>query len=143
MLENLVAGVQIALTQPIRLDDVVIVEGEWGVIEDITATYVVVRVWDWRRVIVPLKRFIDQPFRTGRAKAQHHWCRDLACGLYRAAGRSARQARGTGARRTALGRSGGEHAGHRGGARDADRSRADERAHLAEAWICAARSASS
>jgi small-conductance mechanosensitive channel len=70
VLENLVAGVQIALTQPIRLDDVVIVEGEWGVIEDITATYVVVRVWDWRRVIVPLKRFIDQPFQ--------NWTRESA-----------------------------------------------------------------
>jgi len=61
-LGNLVAGLQIALTQPIRLDDVVIVEGEWGRIEEITATYVVVRIWDQRRLIVPLEHFINNPF---------------------------------------------------------------------------------
>lgn len=60
--ENLVAGVQIAFTQPIRLDDVVIVEGEFGRIEQITTTYVVVRCWDLRRLIVPLTSFIDKPF---------------------------------------------------------------------------------
>ena len=53
-LANLIAGLQIALTQPIRLDDVVIIEGEWGRIEEITATYVVVKIWDQRRLIVPL-----------------------------------------------------------------------------------------
>jgi small-conductance mechanosensitive channel len=62
VLENLIAGLQLALTQPIRLDDVVIVEGEWGRIEEITTTYVVVRIWDDRRLIVPIARFIDQPF---------------------------------------------------------------------------------
>ena len=59
---NLIAGVQIALTQPIRLDDVVIVEGQWGRIEEIGATYVVVRLWDLRRLVVPLAYFIEQPF---------------------------------------------------------------------------------
>ncbi|WP_242164153.1 mechanosensitive ion channel domain-containing protein [Lysobacter sp. M15] len=59
---NLIAGLQIALAQPIRLDDVVIVEGEWGRIEEITSTYVVVRVWDERRLIVPLQWFIEHPF---------------------------------------------------------------------------------
>lgn len=59
---NLIAGLQIALAQPIRLDDVVIVEGEWGRIEEITATYVVVRVWDERRMVVPLQWFIENPF---------------------------------------------------------------------------------
>jgi len=59
---TLLAGFQIALTQPIRLDDVVIVEGEWGHIEDITLTYVVVRVWDLRRLVVPITHFIEQPF---------------------------------------------------------------------------------
>jgi small-conductance mechanosensitive channel len=54
--------VQIALTQPIRIDDVVIVETEYGRIEKITATYVVVRLWDWRRMVVPLSYFIDHPF---------------------------------------------------------------------------------
>ena len=59
---SLIAGVQIALTQPIRLDDVVIVEGEYGWIEEITTTYVVVRVWDLRRLVLPLTYFIEKPF---------------------------------------------------------------------------------
>lgn len=61
-LSNLVAGIQIALAQPIRLDDVVIVEGEWGWIEEITLTYVVVRIWDLRRLVVPISYFIEKPF---------------------------------------------------------------------------------
>ena len=61
-LSNLLAGIQIALTQPIRLEDVVIVEGEWGWIEEITTTYVVVRVWDLRRLVLPLSYFIEKPF---------------------------------------------------------------------------------
>lgn len=59
---NLIAGLQIALAQPIRLDDVVIVEGEWGRIEEIGSTYVVVRIWDERRLVVPLQWFIENPF---------------------------------------------------------------------------------
>jgi small-conductance mechanosensitive channel len=59
---NLFAGFQIALAQPIRLDDVVIVEGEWGRIEEITLTYVVIHIWDDRRLIVPLSDFIEKPF---------------------------------------------------------------------------------
>lgn len=62
LLSNLLAGVQIAITQPIRLEDAVIVEGEWGWIETIGATYVVIRIWDLRRLIVPLSYFIEQPF---------------------------------------------------------------------------------
>jgi small-conductance mechanosensitive channel len=62
VLGNLLAGMQIALTQPIRLDDVVIVQNEWGQIEEITGTYVVVRIWDQRRMIVPLQWFIENPF---------------------------------------------------------------------------------
>ena len=62
VLGNLLAGLQIAMTQPIRLDDVVIVEGEWGRIEEIAASYVVVRIWDERRLIVPLQWFIEHPF---------------------------------------------------------------------------------
>lgn len=58
----LLAGFQLAMTQPIRLDDVVIVEGEWGRIEEITLTYVVVAIWDKRRLIVPVNYFIDNPF---------------------------------------------------------------------------------
>lgn len=59
---TLLAGLQIAVTQPIRMDDVVIVEGEWGRIEEITLTYVVVRIWDLRRLVVPITYFIDKPF---------------------------------------------------------------------------------
>ena len=62
VLGNLIAGLQIAVTQPIRLDDVVIVEGEWGRVEEITGTYVVVRIWDDRRLVVPLQYFIETPF---------------------------------------------------------------------------------
>ncbi len=58
---NLIAGLQIALTQPIRLDDVVIVEGEWGRVEEIGSSYVVVRIWDERRMVVPLTWFIENP----------------------------------------------------------------------------------
>jgi small-conductance mechanosensitive channel len=59
---NLLAGLQIALTEPIRLDDVVIVEGEWGKIEEIATTYVIVAIWDYRRLVVPLTYFIEKPF---------------------------------------------------------------------------------
>lgn len=62
VLGNLIAGLQIGLSQPIRLDDVVIVENEWGVIEEITGTYVVVRVWDQRRLVVPLQYWVEKPF---------------------------------------------------------------------------------
>jgi small-conductance mechanosensitive channel len=62
LLKNIVAGVQLAITQPIRLEDAVIVEGEWGNVEEITSTYVVVRLWDWRRMVLPLSYFIEKPF---------------------------------------------------------------------------------
>ena len=61
-LKNLIAGVQLAFTEPIRLDDVVIVEGEWGRVEEIRLTYVVLRIWDDRRLIVPVSRFLEAPF---------------------------------------------------------------------------------
>lgn len=57
-----IAGLQIAISQPIRLEDVVIVNGEWGRIEEISSTYVVVRIWDERRLIVPLQWFVENPF---------------------------------------------------------------------------------
>lgn len=68
VLSNLFAGVQLAMTQPIRIDDSVVVENEWGWIEEITATYVVIRLWDLRRLIVPLTYFIEKPFQ--------NWTRD-------------------------------------------------------------------
>jgi small-conductance mechanosensitive channel len=62
VLSNLIAGIQLAVTQPIRIEDAVVIEGESGRIEEITATYVVVRLWDMRRMIVPLTYFIERPF---------------------------------------------------------------------------------
>lgn len=59
---TLLSGVQIAITQPFRLDDVVVVENEWGRIEEITFTYVVVRIWDLRRLVLPITYFIEKPF---------------------------------------------------------------------------------
>ncbi|MCC8155605.1 MAG: mechanosensitive ion channel family protein [Tannerellaceae bacterium] len=56
------AGIQIAITQPIRLDDVVVVEGEWGRIEEITLTYVVVKIWDERQLVLPVTCFLEKPF---------------------------------------------------------------------------------
>ncbi len=61
-LGNLIAGFQIAVTQPIRLDDVVVVENEWGRIEEITLTYVVVKIWDDRRLVLPISYFLEKPF---------------------------------------------------------------------------------
>ena len=59
---NFFTGLQIAITQPIRIDDAVVVEGEWGWIEEINLTYVVVRIWDLRRLILPITYFVDNPF---------------------------------------------------------------------------------
>jgi small-conductance mechanosensitive channel len=60
--ESLIAGLQVALTEPFYLDDVVIVDGECGRIEEITSTYVVIRIWDLRRLVVPLRYFLEKPF---------------------------------------------------------------------------------
>lgn len=62
LISNILAGFQIAITQPIRIDDVVIVENEWGKIEEITLTYVVINIWDKRRLVVPSTYFIEKPF---------------------------------------------------------------------------------
>lgn len=59
---NLIAGLQIALSQPIRIDDVLVINGEWGRVEEITGTYVVLKIWDERRLIIPLQWFIENPF---------------------------------------------------------------------------------
>lgn len=70
---NLIAGLQLALAQPIRIDDVLIVEGEYGRVEEITGTYVVMKLWDERRLIVPLQYFIEKPFQNWtRTGAQLH-----------------------------------------------------------------------
>lgn len=70
VLANIIAGVQIALTQPIRIDDAVVVEGEWGWVEEIGLTYVVVRLWDWRRLVLPVSYFVEKPFQ--------NWTRESA-----------------------------------------------------------------
>jgi len=70
LLGNMLAGIQIAIAQPIRIDDVVIVEGEWGWIEEINITYVVVRIWDKRRLILPTTYFVEKPFQ--------NWTRESA-----------------------------------------------------------------
>ena len=62
VLSNLLAGMQIALTQPFRIDDVLHVQGEWCWVEEVTSTYVVLRVWDLRRLVIPLQWFIENPF---------------------------------------------------------------------------------
>jgi small-conductance mechanosensitive channel len=62
LVSNFIAGVQIAITQPIRLHDGVFLEGEYGVVEEITTTYVIVKLWDWRRIVLPLSYFIEKPF---------------------------------------------------------------------------------
>jgi small-conductance mechanosensitive channel len=61
-LSNFLAGMQIAFTQPIRIDDVLVVEGEWGRVEEITLTYVVLAIWDERKLILPINYFIEKPF---------------------------------------------------------------------------------
>jgi small-conductance mechanosensitive channel len=73
VLSNLIAGVQLAVTQPIRIEDAVTVQNEYGWIEEITATYVVIRLWDLRRLIVPLNYFIQQPF--------YNWTRQAAANM--------------------------------------------------------------
>jgi small-conductance mechanosensitive channel len=61
-ISTLLAGIQLSITQPVRIGDTVIVENEWGWIEEITLTYVVVKVWDLRRLVVPMSHFLDKPF---------------------------------------------------------------------------------
>ena len=59
---NLITGFQIAFTQPIKIDDEVVIEGEFGTVEDITLTYVVIKIWDWRRLVLPLSHFNENSF---------------------------------------------------------------------------------
>jgi small-conductance mechanosensitive channel len=70
VLTNLIAGIQLAITQPIRIGDAVIVENEWGWVEEITGTYVVIKVWDWRRLVVPLSYFLTVPIAHVRSKLE-------------------------------------------------------------------------
>ncbi len=58
----MIAGIQIAFAQPFKLEDAVVVEGEWGWVEEINLTYVVVRIWDQRRLVLPITYFLEKPF---------------------------------------------------------------------------------
>jgi small-conductance mechanosensitive channel len=69
VLSNLFAGAQIEMAQPIRIEDGVVIEGEFGNVEEITSTYVVVRLWDLRRMILPLTYFIEKPFQNWSREA--------------------------------------------------------------------------
>lgn len=69
-LSTFLAGLQVAIAQPFRIDDVVVIEGEWGRIEEITLTYVVVRIWDLRRLVLPITYFLEKPFQ--------NWTRESA-----------------------------------------------------------------
>ena len=68
LLTNLIAGIQIAITQPLRIEDAVVINGQWGWIEEITSTYVVVRIWNLQRLVVPLAWLLENPFQ--------NWTRD-------------------------------------------------------------------
>lgn len=70
-LKNLIAGIQMAFTEPIRIDDVVIIEGEWGRIEEIRLTYVVVAIWDERRLVVPVSKFLESAFQNWTRSTSH------------------------------------------------------------------------
>ncbi|WP_147415928.1 mechanosensitive ion channel family protein [Ulvibacterium marinum] len=61
-ISNLIVGFQLAFTQALKIDDEVVIEGEFGTVEDITLTYVVIKTWDWRRLVLPLNYFNDKPF---------------------------------------------------------------------------------
>lgn len=70
-LKNVIAGIQMAFTEPIRIDDVVIVDGEWGRIEEIRLTFVVVNLWDERRLVVPVSKFLEQSFQNWTRETSH------------------------------------------------------------------------
>ncbi|HSJ79447.1 MAG TPA: mechanosensitive ion channel domain-containing protein [Erythrobacter sp.] len=61
LLKNLVGGFQLAFTEPVRIDDVIVFRGEWGRIEHITLTYIVLRIWDDRRLVIPVSKLVEEP----------------------------------------------------------------------------------
>ena len=128
VLSNLIAGIQLAVTQPIRIDDAVVVENESGRVEEITSTYVVVRLWDLRRMIVPLTYFIEKPFQNWTRESDEPDRRRAAqCRLHDAGRSRARQGGGDRQGLAAVGRQSDQAAGHRlrrrdhGAARDRQR----------------------
>ena len=114
VLTNLIAGIQLAITQPIRIGDAVIVENEWGWVEEITGTYVVIKVWDWRRLVVPLSYFLEKPFQNWTLPGHRPDRIGLPVGRLHGAGRPRPvQARGDRADDQAVERRGGQPAGRR------------------------------
>ena len=88
LLKNVIAGIQLAFTEPIRLDDVVIIEGEWGRIEEIHLTFVVVAIWDERRLVVPVSKFLEDSFQnwtrsTSRLLGAVYWQLDPSADIDR------------------------------------------------------------
>ena len=113
VLSNLLAGIQIAMTQPIRVEDQVVVEGETGWIETITSTYVVVRLWDLRRMVVPLSYFIEKPFQNWTYEGAAQIGAVLLRVGYGVGGPPAPKARGDRPPQPDMGRQGGEIGGYR------------------------------
>ena len=68
---QILSGLQIAITQPIKIDDVVVIEGEWGRIEEINITYVLVKLWDERRLVVPIDYFLQTPIQNWTSTTSH------------------------------------------------------------------------
>lgn len=71
LLKNLVAGMQLAFTEPVRIDDVLVYRGEWGRVERITLTYVVLRIWDDRRLVIPVSKLLEEPIENWTLQTSH------------------------------------------------------------------------
>ena len=71
LLKNLVAGIQLAFTEPVRIDDVLVYKGEWGRVERITLTYVVLRIWDDRRLVIPVSKLLEEPVENWTLQTSH------------------------------------------------------------------------
>lgn len=110
---NLIAGIQLALTQPIRIGDAVVVEGDFGTVEEITATYVTITTWDQRSLVVPLNYFMEWPIRNGTKRSTQLLDTHLRlCRLRRAGGGDPRRGEAHPRRHAALGPAGLRRAGH-------------------------------
>jgi small-conductance mechanosensitive channel len=70
-ISNVIAGLQIFFAEPLRIDDVVVIEREWGRVEEITLTYIVVRTWDERTLVLPLTYFMEHPFENWTRRSSH------------------------------------------------------------------------
>jgi hypothetical protein len=114
VLSNLFAGVRIEMAQPIRIEDGVVIEGEFGNVEEITSTYVVVRLWDLRRMILPLTYFIEKPFQNWSREADAMIGTVMLCVDVPRAGRGHPRQGGRDRESVAqIGRANAERAGHR------------------------------